>query len=60
MKYKSQAEYDKKNTRSFTIKLNYNTDANIISKLESCENVQGYIKRLIEKDVYHNTEWRKV
>lgn len=45
-----QARYDAKNTRRYTIKLNVRTDADIIAKLESVDNVQGYIKDLIRRD----------
>ena len=33
------------------LKLNKETDADIIEKLESCENIQGYIKSLIRADI---------
>lgn len=42
-------KYDKENTRSFSIKLNYKTDANLISWLESMKNRQGFIKQLLNK-----------
>ena len=42
-----QREYDRKNTRTFCIKLNYNTDADLISMLESKENVQGFLKDIL-------------
>jgi len=46
-----QARYDAKNRKSFAIKLNYNYDSDIISKLESVESVNGYIKQLIREDI---------
>ena len=46
-----QARYDEKNTRRYTIKLNFKTDADIIEKLEKEESKQGYIKELIRKDI---------
>ena len=49
--YEAQMKYDRKNTKTFCIKLNYGTDANLISFLETQENVQGYIKSLIRKDI---------
>jgi len=39
--------YDRQNTRRINLKLNNKTDADIIRKLESQENIQGYIKSLI-------------
>lgn len=42
-------KYDKKNTRLFTIKLNYNTDADLISLLESQKNIQGFIKTVLNE-----------
>ena len=47
---KASAKYDKANTRVFTIKLNYKTDADLIAWLESCQNIQGYIKDVLNKD----------
>lgn len=46
-----QAKYDKKNTRSYTLKLNLSTDKDIIEKLGSVDNMQGYIKEVIRKDI---------
>ena len=43
----SQREYDRKNTRTFCIKLNYNTDADLIAMLETRENVQGFLKSVL-------------
>lgn len=44
-------KYQEKNTRLMTIRLNLNTDADIIAKLEQVESKQGYIKELIRKDM---------
>lgn len=44
-----KAEYDKNNTRMFTIKLNKNTDADLIICLESQDNIQGYIKETLRR-----------
>ena len=49
---RASRKYDAKNTRTFTIKLNYNTDADMISYLETIENVQGLIKLLIKKHIF--------
>lgn len=44
------AKYDAKNTKTYAIKLNRKTDADLIAKLESVGSVQGYLKDLIRKD----------
>ena len=43
--------YDAKNTRQFHLKLNKNTDAELIAQLEKQENIQAYIKDLIARDI---------
>ena len=43
--------YDEKNTRQIMLKLNLKTDADILEKLDSVENRQGYIKELIRRDI---------
>ena len=55
---KASSKYDKENTKTFTIKLNYNTDGDLIAFLEMLENRQGYIKKLITNDLRKNTEAR--
>lgn len=45
------AKYDKDNTKRLSLKLNLNTDADILKKLDSEKNVQGYIKKLIRNDI---------
>lgn len=45
------AKYDAKNTKTFAIKLNRKTDADLLAKLESVGSVQGYLKELIRKDI---------
>ena len=47
----SNAKWDAANTRQIKLKLNLKTDADILSKLDSVENTQGYIKRLIREDI---------
>ena len=47
-------KYDKENTRKMTFKFNRNTDADILEKLASVPNKQGYIKRLIRDDIEKN------
>lgn len=44
-------KYDAANTVQIKLKLNINTDKDILEKLESEENKQGYIKRLIREDI---------
>lgn len=46
-----QARYDAKATRRYGLKLNLNTDADIIAHLEKQPSMQGYIKDLIRKDM---------
>ena len=55
MTTKAQTEavkrYQERNTRLMSIRLNLNTDADIIRRLEQVESKQGYIKELIRKDM---------
>ncbi len=51
---KAQKAYDERNKgkfRNFCLKLNRESDKDIIEKLESVDSMQGYIKSLIRKDV---------
>ena len=48
---RSKAAYDKANTKGLYIKLNLNTDTDILDKLATVDNVQGYIKKLIRADI---------
>lgn len=48
--------YDKTHTKGFYIKLNINTDSDVIAVLESVPNRQGYIKELIRADLAKNSE----
>lgn len=47
--------YNRDNVRQVKLGLNIKTDADIIQKLESVDNIQGYIKALIRADMkrYH-------
>lgn len=54
VKYASQQKYDKANTTQIRMKLNLKTDADILAKLESVGNKQGYIKALIRADIDAN------
>ena len=55
MTTKAQAQaskkYQEKNTRLMTIRLNLNTDMDIIERLNQVESKQGYIKKLIREDI---------
>lgn len=44
-------EWRKSHTRRVTILLNNNTDRDILERLDSISNKQGYIKELIRKDL---------
>jgi hypothetical protein len=47
----AKARYDAKTARYISLKLNSNTDKDIIEKLNAQENIQQYIKALIRKDI---------
>lgn len=44
-------KYNAKNTVQVPIRLNKNTDADIIARLETVASKQGYIKELIRRDM---------
>ena len=46
-----QARYDAKHVTRYSLKLNNTTDADVIARLASVGNVQGYIKSLIRADL---------
>ena len=51
---RAQKKYDEANKDKFRmihLKLNRETDADVIKKLESVESIQGYIKELIRADL---------
>ena len=51
---RAQKKYDeasKDKWRMIHLKLNKDTDADIIEKLENSNNIQGYIKELIRADI---------
>lgn len=48
---RAQIKYDKANTRQITFKFNLKTDADILEKLDSVDNRQGYIKEIIRNDI---------
>ena len=55
---RAQRKWDvanRENRRSIRLNLNRETDADIIAKLDSEDNIQGYIKELIRQDLAKNT-----
>lgn len=48
---KAGAKYDAKHTKQIKLKLNIETDADILKILETVGNKQGYIKELIRNDI---------
>lgn len=48
---RANAKYDEENTVQFKMKLNVNTDKDILDKLDTLDNKQGYVKELIRKDI---------
>lgn len=48
---KASEKYDAANTIQIKLKLNVNTDADILDKLNKVGNKQGYIKGLIRADL---------
>lgn len=48
---KAVRKYDEAKTVQFKMKLNKGTDADILKKLDSVSNKQGYIKELIRADI---------
>lgn len=47
----AQTRYKKKAVKVVTLALNRNTDSEILNKLDSVPNKQGYIKSLIRADI---------
>lgn len=54
-KRSAQRRYDKKNTTQVLLKLNIKTDADVIGKLTSVDNKQGYLKELVRSDLRNNS-----
>lgn len=50
-KIRANNKFNKANTRMVSLRLNYNTDADIIKKLDEVDSKMGYIKELIRKDL---------
>ena len=53
---KYTASYDRENTTRVYIKLNNRTDKDILDKLDSVPNKQGYIKSLVRRDIGEHDE----
>lgn len=49
--YKYTKKYDENNTTRVQLKLNNKTDADILEYLDSVENKQGTIKRLLREEI---------
>ena len=45
------ANYEKENLRQIRLKINRKTEPDLLAWVEKQENVQGYIKELIRKDM---------
>ena len=46
-----QSEWKAKNTTLITIRLNHNTDADLLSYLETVQNKQGLLKQLLRNHI---------
>ena len=51
---KITAKYQKANTKTYLIRINKNTEQDIIKRLESVKSKNGYIKKLIREDAFIN------
>lgn len=51
---KAVNKFNKEKTKSVQIRLNLNTDADILEKLGGVDSKMGYIKRLIREDIKKN------
>ena len=51
---KAVNKFNKEKTKSVQIRLNLNTDADILEKLGGVDSKMGYIKRLIREDIQKN------
>ena len=50
-KIRANNKSNKNNTKMICVRLSYNTDADIIKKLDEVDSKMGYIKELIRKDL---------
>lgn len=51
----TQSEYDQMFTTQFTMKLNNATDSDIIARIQSMPNKQGYLKWLVREDIQRSS-----
>lgn len=54
--YKYTKVYDQNNTKKVSLKLNVKTDEDIINYLDSVDNKQGTLKRLIREEINRISE----
>lgn len=52
---KAVNKFNKEKTKCIQIRLNKNTDADILEKLDQVPSKMGYIKELIRKDLQKNS-----
>lgn len=50
-KIRANNKSNKRNTKTICVRLSFNTDADIIKKLDEVSSKMGYIKELIRKDM---------
>ena len=48
---RASKKYDKSNTKGLLLKFNLNTDSDILKYLDTLNNKQGHIKKLIRQDM---------
>ena len=53
---RAKTKYDAQNTKMYSLKLNTNTDADIINMLDASGNVQGTLKRLLNEELGRRTK----
>jgi hypothetical protein len=51
---KAVNKFNKEKTKCVQVRLNVNTDADILEKLDTVDSKMGYIKRLIREDLMKN------
>lgn len=56
VKYGPQSKYDKNNTVQLKLKLNKNTDSDIIEWVEKLDNKQGTIKKILREFISREAE----
>jgi len=53
----AKAKYDAKTAKYVSLKLNTNTDAEIIDLLSAKENVQGYLKQVLRAEILNRPKF---